>query len=45
MKTMMAIPLLPGIIAHQKYAIMPQFFMHDFAILLVKIVKSHPCQK
>ncbi len=27
------------------YAITSDFFMNDFAILMVKIVKLHPCQK
>ncbi len=39
------IPLWSGVIDYQNELITPTFFMCNFAILLVKILKSHPCPK
>ncbi len=39
------IPLQSGVIDYQNESIMHNFFMHNFAILLVKMNKSNPCQK
>ncbi len=39
------IPLRSGIINYQNELITPTFFMCNFAVLLVKILKSHPCPK
>ncbi len=37
------IPLQSGVIDYQNELITPTFFTCNFAILLVKIIKSHPC--
>ncbi len=37
--------LRSGVIDYQNELIMPTFFTCNFAILLVKILKSHPCPK
>ena len=42
---MNSIPLRSGDIDYQNESITPTFFMCNFAILLVKILKSHPCPK